>query len=122
MPSAELAVGQVLEISWNGEDLLLFRNTEGECHALNAYCPHMGNYMPNGLASGQSISALLRDSEIHCPFHGWCFDGLGRCTHIPAGQRVPTAVRKGQSVARSWPVRENGDQIQLALREREDPG
>ncbi|MCZ6828997.1 MAG: Rieske 2Fe-2S domain-containing protein [Gammaproteobacteria bacterium] len=114
MPSAELVVGQVMAISWQGEDLLLYRTAQGECRALNAYCPHMGNYMPSGLAPGQSISALLRDSEIHCPFHGWSFDGLGRCTHIPAGQRVPPAVRKGQPVARCWPLRESGGQIQIA--------
>jgi len=115
MPSAELATGQVLEISWQGEDLLLYRNAQGQCLALSAYCPHMGNYMPNGLAAGKSISALLHDCEIRCPFHGWHFDGAGRCTHIPPGQRVPTAVRKGQALARAWPVREHLGQIQLAL-------
>ncbi len=115
MPSAELAAGQVVELSWEGEDLLLYRTTAGECHTLAAYCPHMGNYIPNGVAAGESISVLLRDAEIHCPFHGWCFDALGRCTHIPPGQRVPEAVRKGRAVARTWPVREKRGQIQLAL-------
>jgi 3-ketosteroid 9alpha-monooxygenase subunit A len=113
LPSAGLAAGQVLEIDWNGEDLLLYRTAKGECRALKAYCPHMGNYMPNGLAPGQPVSALLRDSEIHCPYHGWRFDGQGRCTHIPAGQKIPAAVGRGAPVARSWPVREKGGQIQI---------
>ena len=115
MPSAQLATGQVLELSWEGEDLLLFRTDAGECGALIAYCPHMGNYMPSGLAAGESISTLLWDSEIHCPFHGWRFDGRGHCTYIPQGQRVPMAVRQSRPVARSWWVREAGGQIQLAL-------
>lgn len=114
MPGVELACGQVREIEWNGEDLLLYRTAVGECRAVTAYCPHMGNYMPNGLASGQSISALLRESEIHCPYHGWQFDGQGRCTHIPPGQRVPAAVRQGRPVAKTWPVREELGKIQLA--------
>jgi len=114
LPGAALECGQVVEISWKGEDLLLYRTAAGDCHVLNAYCPHMGNYMPNGLAAGQAVSALLRDAEIHCPFHGWHFDGQGRCTHIPAGQRVPPAVRAGHVIIPCWPVRESDGQIQIA--------
>jgi len=114
LPGAALDCGQVAEIGWRGEDLLVFRTAAGDCYALNAYCPHMGNYMPNGLAADQAVSALLRDDDIHCPYHGWNFDGQGRCTHIPPGQRVPPAVRAGQRVIRSWPVRERDGQIQIA--------
>jgi len=115
-PSAALAPGEVVEINWQGEDLLLYRTAAGECQAIGAYCPHMGNYIPNGLVPGKSLSVLLEEGELRCPFHGWRFNGDGQCTHIPQGQRVPEAVRQGRAVARSWLVRERGQHIQIADR------
>ena len=114
LPSADLGCGQVLEITWRDDDILLFRNAAGQCRAITAYCPHMGNYIPNGLAAGLSINALLVDDELRCPFHGWRFNGAGLCTHIPPGQRVPTAVRSGRAIARAWPLRERGGYIEIA--------
>src|SRR4029453_17054736 len=38
---------------------------------------------------------------IRCPFHGYTFDGAGRCTATGGGSAPPA----GLSV-RSWPVRE----------------
>ena len=116
MPSAALAPGEVVEVTWQGGDLLLYRTAAGECQAINAYCPHMGNYIPNGLAPGKSLSALLQHDGLRCPYHGWRFNGDGQCTYIPQGQRVPEAVRRGRAVARSWLVRERGQQIQIADR------
>ncbi len=114
LPSAELAPGEVVEAEWQGEDLLLYRTFAGECRAITAYCPHMGNYIPNGLAPRVPISELLHEDELRCPFHEWRFDGEGRCTHIPEGQPVPSMVRQGKPVARYWLVREAGGKIQLA--------
>ncbi len=116
LPSARLAIGDVTEINWQGEDLLLFRTASGDCKAISAYCPHMGNYIPNGLAPEQALSALLEGEELRCPFHDWRFNGEGQCTHIPQGQRVPAAVSEGKAVTRSWRVREQGQSIQIAAR------
>jgi len=116
MLASALDVGEVLEVNWQGEDLLLYRSRSGECHAITAYCPHMGNYIPNGLAPGQSLGTLLEQGELRCPYHGWRFNGEGQCTHIPQGQRVPVVVKQGKPVACSWSVRERGKQIQIAPR------
>jgi 3-ketosteroid 9alpha-monooxygenase subunit A len=113
IPSVALTAGEVMEISWRAEDLLLYRTSAGACHALSAYCPHMGNYLPNGLAPGKPLAALLEQDELRCPYHGWRFNGAGQCTHIPQGQPVPVAVRQGRAVARSWRVREHGHYIQI---------
>ena len=112
--AVNLAPGEVIEIEWRGDDLLLYRTTAGEYRAITAYCPHMGNYIPNGLAPGQSLSALLQRDELRCPYHGWRFNGEGQCTHIPQGQSVPIAVKQGRAVARHWRVREENGQIQIA--------
>jgi 3-ketosteroid 9alpha-monooxygenase subunit A len=116
MPSVLLTPGEVLEINWQGEDLLLYRTAAGACHTITAYCPHMGNYIPNGLAPGTPLAALLEHEELRCPYHGWRFNGAGQCTHIPQGQPVPVAVRQGRAVARSWRIREQGEHIQIAAR------
>jgi len=116
VPASALGPGEVLEVQWQGEDILLYRSWEGECHAITAYCPHMDNYIPNGLAPGQSLGALLEQGELRCPYHGWRFNGRGQCTHIPQGQRVPAKVKQGKPVALSWAVRERGKQIQIAPR------
>ena len=114
LPGAELAPGDVVEAEWQGEDLLLYRTSAGECHAITAYCPHMGNYIPNGLAPREPLTELLYEDELRCPFHGWRFSGEGRCTHIPQGQPIPVMVKQGRPVARYWLIREEDGQIQIA--------
>ncbi len=109
----ELAPGQVVVLEFGGEDLLLFRTQFGRCHAVHAYCPHMGNYMPTGLVAGQPVDALLMGNDIRCPFHGWHFDGKGRCTAVPAGQWLPAAARAGRAVLRAWRLRERDGRIQI---------
>ncbi len=113
LPSCELQPEQVLEISWQGHDLLLYRTHSGKCHATSAYCPHQGNYIPNGLPPGTPLAKLLVGDELSCPYHGWRFNGVGQCTHIPQGQRVPAVIKQGKAVIRSWPVQEENGQIQL---------
>ena len=109
----ELNPGDVREFSHDGMDLLIFRTRSGALRAMEAHCPHMRNYIPNGLAPDQDLACLLHDEELVCPFHLWRFDGLGYCTGIPDGQRVPTRVTKGIQITKSWPLREIGGVIQI---------
>lgn len=113
MASSELAAGEVKEVEWQGQDLLLYRLASGECRATSAWCPHMRNYLPNGLPPATPLSALLSNDVLTCPWHGWRFDGLGHCTHLPAGQRVPQKVARGEIIMRCWTVREHKKMIQL---------
>ena len=114
MPSAALAPGDVVAMEWQGEDLLIYRTAAGECRAISAYCPHMGNYIPNGLAPGQALSELLQQDHVRCPFHGWCFNGEGQCVDIPQGQRVPAAVKQGRAVIRYWCLRDHDQTVQIS--------
>ncbi|MFK8049689.1 MAG: Rieske 2Fe-2S domain-containing protein [Halioglobus sp.] len=113
LPSCELKPGQVKELSWQDNDILLLRTLAGQCLAISAYCPHQGNYIPNGLPPGAPLDKLLIKEELNCPYHGWRFNGAGQCTHIPQGQRVPGIIKQGKAVMRSWQVREQNNQIQL---------
>jgi len=111
--SADLAPEQVVEVSHGEEDLLLWREQNGECRIATAYCPHQRNYIPNGLQLGEGLHDLLQDDELYCPYHGWRFNAQGQCTHVPQGQAVPPEVRAGYPVLRRWRVRENNGQIEI---------
>ena len=73
-----------------GNDVVLFRDAEGQVRAIEAYCPHMGANLSDG---------LVRNGCIECPFHKWQIDGQGRVVRIPKGQS-PEPVHRTSS----WPV------------------
>jgi nitrite reductase/ring-hydroxylating ferredoxin subunit len=72
--SAELEGGPVGR-QLLGRHVVLFRDGHGTARALGARCPHRGADLARG---------TLIDGSIQCPFHGWCFDGLGRCVRVPS--------------------------------------
>jgi len=112
-PAGDLPAGQVRIVEAEETDILVYRSTAGQLGAIEAWCPHMRNYMPNGLAPERPLSDLLDGEEIECPFHGWRFDGDGRCTAVPAGQKAPRTVAEGRSITRAWEIREENGLIQL---------
>ena len=58
------------------EDLVLWYDRSAGCwQAFTDVCPH--RLVP--LSEGRLNSA----GELECPYHGWSFDGSGRCTLIP---------------------------------------
>ncbi len=95
----------VLETELDGADLLVWRLQDGSFAAIDGYCAHMQNYIPNGLAPGASLSELVRNDEIVCPFHGWRFDHSGRCTLVPVTQATPKKVERGEPITQVWRVR-----------------
>ena len=114
-PAGDLPSGQVRIVEADQTDILVYRTTAGQLGAIEAWCPHMRNYMPNGLAPERPLAELLNGKEIECPFHGWRFDGDGRCTAVPAGQRAPRAVAEGRPITRAWEVREKKGLIQMRI-------
>ena len=70
-----------------GEDLVLFRADDGGLRLTARRCPHRGADLRFG---------RLEDGGIRCPFHGWLFDGKGRCLEQPAeppGSNFHTRIR-----------------------------
>lgn len=57
-----------------GEDFVLWATSSGSYSLSQAYCPHRSAHLSGG---------WVNDGDIVCPYHGWAFDGTGRCTHIP---------------------------------------
>ena len=75
-----------------GNDIVLFRGSDGGIHAIAAYCPHMGANLADG---------RVRDGCLECPFHGWRFAGDGEVTGLPGGE----TPQPGRRTA-SWAVDE----------------
>lgn len=89
--SDELAPGDVQAIRYFGRELVLFRTRSGSARVLDAHCRHLGAHL--------GIGGRVDGEGLRCPFHGWCWDGEGRCTDIPYAKRIPPAARM-----RAWPV------------------
>jgi phthalate 4,5-dioxygenase oxygenase subunit len=80
-----------------GEDLVLFRDSDGRLGLIEAACPHR-------LAS----LALGRNEEcgLRCVYHGWKFDVTGACTEMPT--EPETFGFRERIRLTSYPVHEAG--------------
>ena len=84
MPSKELSLNEVKALDFCGQELVLFRGTDGKVAALDAYCPHMGTH----LAKGKVVQ-----NTVQCFFHHWQFNSEGRCTQIPCQEDIPEKIK-----------------------------
>lgn len=83
--SRDLPAGAATKLNLLGRELALYRGEDGVVAALDAFCPHMGAHLGEGLVEG---------GRLRCLFHGWAYGADGRCaSHNTA--RTP-----------SWPVEE----------------
>jgi 5,5'-dehydrodivanillate O-demethylase len=57
-----------------GEDLVLFKDRAGKFGLVGEFCPHRRASLAYGIPTGNGI---------RCPYHGWKFDGSGRCLEQP---------------------------------------
>lgn len=90
--SSELKRGRAAPLNFLGRELVVYRGEDGRVVALDAYCPHMGAHLAEGIVEGASL---------RCLFHYWKYSPEGRCTEIPC-QPFTDFVPQ----IRSWPVTE----------------
>lgn len=94
--TADLAAGDVKPIKYFGRDLVMFRTESGEAKVLDAFCPHLGAHLGHG---GKVVG-----ESIACPFHGWQFNGAGRCTAVPYAGNMPPKVAGDKEAIRTYPT------------------
>ncbi|HEY8516536.1 MAG TPA: aromatic ring-hydroxylating dioxygenase subunit alpha [Candidatus Binatia bacterium] len=58
-----------------GVPMVLFRTSDGRPAALLDRCPHRNVPL--------SLGRVLGNGRLECPYHGWQFDGTGRCRLVP---------------------------------------
>jgi phthalate 4,5-dioxygenase oxygenase subunit len=81
-----------------GENLLAFRNTDGEVGLLNGACPHR---------KAELFFGRIEENGVRCVYHGWKFDVSGQCVDMPS---EPAASNYKDKVhVKSYPVIELGD-------------
>ena len=80
-----------------GTKIVIWAGADGELHALDSYCRHMGGDLSKGTVAGDNVA---------CPFHSWRWGGDGKCKEIPYARRVPPRAR-----TRSWPVLERNGHV-----------
>jgi phenylpropionate dioxygenase-like ring-hydroxylating dioxygenase large terminal subunit len=80
-----------------GEDLVAFRDSQGQVGIVDAYCPHRRAPM----FFGRNEACGLR-----CVYHGWKFDVQGNCVEMPT--ESPTSNFKDKVQIKAYPTAEYG--------------
>lgn len=96
--STDVGVGDVVPRRCFGEDLVLYRGTDGVVRVHDAYCQHLGANLAYG--------GCVTDAGIQCPFHGWVWAPDGSNVSIPYQDRPNTA-----RTVRAWPVVERNESL-----------
>lgn len=71
---AEMAERWTYPVRILGEDLVLYKNRSGAFGLIGESCPHRRASLRYGIPTADGI---------RCPYHGWKFDGAGRCIEQP---------------------------------------
>lgn len=74
------------------QDLVLWRDQNGQAILLADQCPHRGARLSLG---------LIQQNSLQCPYHGWRFNAQGACIAIPA---VPGFCPPASSAVRRYEV------------------
>lgn len=85
--SDEVTNDKPLKVRILGLNFVAFRDTGGTPHMLSDTCIHRGGSLGLG---------WVREGRAICPYHGWEYDGSGRCTKIPtqsADQKIAARAK-----------------------------
>lgn len=99
LESTQLPVpdGDVIEVRLLGEQLICFRNTDGQVGLFQPRCPHR---------SAPLYYARNEENGLRCVYHGWKFEVSGQCVDMPS---EPVASNfKDKVKLLSYPVEESG--------------
>jgi len=66
--------GAPLPVRLLGEDLVLFRDDDGQPGLLGLHCSHRGADLSYG---------RIEDGGLRCLYHGWLYDVAGKCLDQP---------------------------------------
>lgn len=86
------------------EELVVYRNRQGEYGLVGEHCPHRSA----SLAYGR-----VDEEGVRCPYHGWKFDHTGRCLEQPA--EPPDSTFKDRIKHVAYPVQYLGGLIYAYL-------
>lgn len=82
--AADLKPGWAATIRVMSEEIALFRSEAGKAYAVGARCAHRGVLLSTGSVEGEGL---------RCAYHGWKYDGEGKCVSQPAEPKLDAQVR-----------------------------
>jgi len=88
----ELGTCQLMPIKVLGEEIVLYRRTDGRAAALEDACPHRKLPLSMGRIKGDTVE---------CGYHGLTFDSTGTCTRVPGVEKIPHVA-----CVQSYPIEE----------------
>src|SRR5438552_2553251 len=94
------AGGAPIPIRLLGEDLVLFRDDDGQWGLLGLHCSHRGADLSYG---------RIEDGGLRCIYHGWLYDVEGRCLEQPGEPAESSFFRR--ITHRAYPCVEAGGLI-----------
>jgi 5,5'-dehydrodivanillate O-demethylase len=90
----------ILPVRVLGEDLILYRDRQGQYGLLDRWCPHRRFDLAYG---------TTEDCGIRCSYHGWRFDQAGACVEQPFEDvHDPASTFKTKVATRAYPVQAFG--------------
>ncbi len=92
--------GAPLRVRILGEDLVAYRDTNGDVGLVEAYCPHR---------RAPLFFGRNEECGIRCVYHGWKFDRHGNCVDMPSEPAGTTLQAKVKILA--YPTIEKGGVI-----------
>jgi phenylpropionate dioxygenase-like ring-hydroxylating dioxygenase large terminal subunit len=81
--SEDLAPGKPEKVNIFGLNFVAFRDDEGKARVLSDTCCHRGGSL-GGVWSSLENAPRIVNGCIVCPYHGWEFNGDGKCVNIPS--------------------------------------
>ncbi len=101
--SAQLPQHGTKPVTILGESLVLYRDRSGKLGLVEAHCPHR---------RGGMVFGIPEEAGIRCAYHGWLFDGTGRCLEQPYEEIVdPQSTFKDRVRIGAYRVEELGGLI-----------
>jgi len=92
--------GKPMRVKLLGEDLVAFRDTNGDVGLVDERCPHRGTSLYYGINDG---------CGLRCMYHGWKFNTNGDCVEIPS-EEEDGKFRKSIKL-KNYPTHEAGGVI-----------
>jgi phenylpropionate dioxygenase-like ring-hydroxylating dioxygenase large terminal subunit len=92
--SEDLGPDQPERVKILGLNFVVFRNEEGEACVLSDTCVHRGASLGGAWSMG-NVPRIINGCIV-CPYHGWEFNGEGKCVNIPSigyGEKTPARAK-----------------------------
>lgn len=79
LESRDVKKNQLIGVKRLGENIVIWRDSQGKLGLALDKCPHRGIALSKG---------KVKDDHLQCPFHGFEYDPDGKCKLIPANGRA----------------------------------